>query len=148
MGHKQHARQIDKKADMEQGLVSWVHARPFQVGLQLALGTTESNTTWLTCFGDSFCHRYCWRSTRLRVNVIFFLSMGSKSGFSCDQNSHDSSGTYVTCIYYGLGVKMNMWKVAWHTQVCSRLFLSVWSARTRIPLIGAPWLTMPLHRWV
>ena len=41
------------------------------------------------------------------------------------------------------------WNAAWHVKIvdafCLRLFLRVWSAKTWIPPIGAPWLTMPLH---
>ena len=56
-------------------------------------------------------------------------------GFSCYQNKPGLSGAYVTCIYCGLSVKINMPKNA---AGCGkimgafrlRLFLRVWSTKT------------------
>ena len=68
-------------------------------------------------------------------------------GFFCDRNNHDLSGAYVTCICYGLSVKINTCKKPHCTQhystcicvkitgaVCLHLLLPVLQlVRTRIP---------------
>ena len=49
-----------------------------------------------------------------RICTIFIPAWGSNwgsSGFSHNQNNHDLSGMYVTCIYCGLCVKINMCKM-------------------------------------
>ena len=80
--------------------------------------------------------------------------MGLKLGYSdfphYHQNNHGLSGAYVTCICWGLNVKINTrWNTARHVKILDafvlRLFLSMWSAKTRIPPIWDPWLTTPLH---
>ena len=67
-------------------------------------------------------------------------------------NNHGLSGAYVTCIYCPLSLKIN---TPWNAAQCAKivdtfvllLYLHVWSAKSRIPPIWAPWLTTPLH-WV
>ena len=85
------------------------------------------------------------RTCAIFIPALWGSNWGS-SGFSRNQNNHDSSGVYVTCIHCGLSVKINMRKTSqgvwrWWT----RLFLHVWAAKTSKPPIWAPWLTMPLH---
>ena len=50
-------------------------------------------------------------------------------------------------MYCSLSVKINKRETPCKDQgcICLHMFLRVWSAKTRIPPIGAPWLTMPLH---
>ena len=64
---------------------------------------------------------YEWASYKRRVTTTdlnwrfrnqhhFPSGMGFKFGYSgfCDQNNCDSSGAYITCINFGLSVKINM----------------------------------------
>ena len=78
------------------------------------------------------------------------LKLGRYLGFLHNQYNRVSSGAYVTCIYCSLTVKINMcWNATQRVKLVDafvlRLFLRVWSAKTRIPHIWAPWLTTPLH---
>ena len=75
--------------------------------------------------------------------------MGLKLGvfrFSRNQNNCGSLGVYVTCIYRGPSMKINTRNTV-HCAFVLRVFLRVWSAKTRRPKIWAPWLTTPL-RWM
>ena len=63
----------------------------------------------------------------------FLRSMGLHSNwgywsFSADQNNCDSSGAYVTCIYCGLSMAINMHEMLHGTQILF-VFAHVWSAK-------------------
>ena len=74
-----------------------------------------------------------------RTCTIFVLAWGSNLGsssFSHNQNNRGSSGAYVTCIYCGVGVKINTRKTphgaqrSWMHLYC---VWPVWSAKARRP---------------
>ena len=76
--------------------------------------------------------------------AIFILAWGSSwgsLGFSCNQNNCGLSGTYVTCIYCSLNVKIKTCEMphgarrSWMHLYCS---LPVWSAKTWKPPILSP----------
>ena len=92
---------------------------------------------------------HCGLARNPRTCAIIIPAWGSNcgySGLSRNQNNRDSSGAYVL---RSEGEYKHAWNAAWCAKImgifCLRLFLRVWSAKTRIPPIGAPLLTTPLH---
>ena len=71
------------------------------------------------------------------------------SSFSCRPNQNNSglSGVYVTYMYCGLRVIINVHEKIMNAFVL-HLFLRMKSAESQRPPIWAPWLTTPLHRAV
>ena len=81
-------------------------------------------------------HRYTWEVPNLRHLDFSMGSYWGSSDFSCNQNNRGSSGAYVTCIYCGLSVKINMRKTLHGAQrSCTHLylFLCMWTAKTQRP---------------
>ena len=122
----------------------WWHHSSLPITSHISVSAHQTLTYPQICKGDP------------RACAILIPAWGSNwgySGFSHNQNNHGSSGVYVTCIYCGLRVKINM---CWNAARCAkfmdafvlRLFLRVWSAKTWIPPIWVPWLTTSLHRVV
>ena len=86
------------------------------------------------------------RSQNLHHFISACGSNWGSSGFSHNQNNHNSLGAYVTCIHNGLSIKISMYKTPHDAQRSrTHLFLHAWSATTQRPLILAPWLTTSLH---
>ena len=77
------------------------------------------------------------------------LKLGSL-GFSRYQNNSGSSRAYVTCIYCGLSIKINMCKMPhgtqtlWTYSLCIR-FCVCGQQKSKDPPVWAPWLKTPLH---
>ena len=90
-----------------------------------------------------------WSLVDPHICVIFIPAWGSNLGslgFSRNQNNRRSSGTYVTCLYCGLSVKIkHAQNAVWRAKIVDALVLRAWSAQTRSPPIWAPGLTTPLH---
>ena len=88
-------------------------------------------------------HRYAREIPKPASFLWHWAQKWGYSGFSRDQNNHDSSGAYC-------GLSMNMCEMphgAWRLWIafCLRIFPHVWSAKTWRPPIWAPWLMTPLH---
>ena len=86
-----------------------------------------------------------------RTCAIFIPTWAQIRGlrfFSRNQNNHGSSCAFVTWIYCSPCVKMNTRKMphgaerSWMQLLC--ICFCVWSAKTQIRPIWAPWLTAPL----
>ena len=85
-----------------------------------------------------------------RTCAIFIPAWGSSwgyLGFSRYQHNCDSSGAY---ILRSERADKHVWNAARCMKMvdafCLHLLPRVWSAKTRIPPIWAPWLMAPLHR--
>ena len=101
---------------------------------------------------NGISHRCTWEIPEPAPSLFQHgAQIGGSLGFSRNQNNRGLSGGYVTCIYCGLSVKMNMCKMlhgaqrSWMHLYCIICFCVV--AKNPKTPIWTPWLTTPLNGW-